>query len=272
MQWPSVDEFLELRRGLPVLAAVLFVAALAVPMWEITVQAVQYPEKLLRLELYGYPRIEGDYAEMAALNHYIGFYYPDPVLLEPNFDVHPKAIDVPEWSLGPVAFVGVALLSVFVAVAPSVRKLKRGLTYQFVGTVGIFTVMLVDIQFRLWQAGHTLDPSAPVVGVDGFTPPIVGSYQVANITSYSAFGPGVGVAGAAIALLAVAFYYRDTPVHLSDLPARIASRSGLGGEDGEAPAESPKRPPEGAAQPDDHVADGGEGGDERPGPPTAETR
>jgi len=240
MRWPSWDEFLELRRGLPVLAAVLFVAALAFPMWEIAVDAVQYPEKTLRLQLYAYPRITGDYVEMARLNHYVGFYYPDPVLIEPNFEVNPKAIDVPEWTLGPVAFVAVAALSVFVAVAPTVAKLKRGLTYQFVGTVAVFAIMLVDIQARLWQAGHTLDPAAPMMGVEGFTPPIIGSYQVANITSYSTFGPGVGVAGAAIALLAVAFYYRNTAAHLTDLPGRVASRLGIRrGEEREAPTDEP---------------------------------
>ncbi len=254
MQWPTVDEFLELRRGLPVLAALLFVAALVLPMWEISVQAVQYPEQALKLELFAYPRIEGDYVEMASLNHYIGFYYPDPVLWPPNFEVHPRAVDVPEWSLGPLAFVAVAALSVFVAVAPSIRKLKRGLIYQFAGTVAVFTIMLVDIQVRLWQAGHTLDPDAPVLGVEGFTPPLIGSYEVANITSYSAFGPGVGVAGAAIVLLAVAFYYRDESVHLSDLPGRVAARVGLGSHRSDRASPSPGECDDGHGSPGAEVS------------------
>ncbi len=223
---PTIDEFREARRLLPAVAAVLTVVALAFPMWVISVDAVQYPSTTLRLELYAYPRIAGDYAEMAALNSYIGFYYPDPVYWQPNYDPHPKAVDVPEWSLGPFAFVGVAALNVFVSLAPSTETLKRGLTYQFAGTVGLFTVMLADIQYRLYQAGHTLDPDAPVMGVDGFTPPVWGTYEVANITSQSRFGLGAYVTMTAIGMLAVATYYRDDPVTIGEVPARV--RDGLG--------------------------------------------
>ena len=227
MQRPTFDDFREIRRGLPVIAALLFVAALAFPMWRISVDAVQYPSTTLHVSLYAYPHLTGDFIEMARLNHYVGFYFPDPVLLEPNFPVEENAIDVPEWSLGPVAFVGVSLLSVFVAVAPTTEKLKRGLKYQFGGTVLVFTVMLADIQYRLWQAGHTLDPSAPVMGVEGFTPPLWGQYQVANITSVSRFGLGAYMAATAVGLLAVGYYYRNESVSFGDLPARL--RSGLTG-------------------------------------------
>ena len=226
MQRPTLDDFREVRRGLPVLAAALFVAALAFPMWHISVDAVQYPSTTLHVNLYAYPRLTGDYTEMARLNHYIGFYFPDPVFLEPNYPVEARAIDVPEWSLGPLAFVAVSLLSVFVAVAPTAEKLKRGLTYQFAGTVLVFTVMLADIQYRLWQAGHTLDPDAPVMGVTGFTPPLWGRYQVANITSVSRFASGAYLAMTAVGLLAVAYYYRDRTVAFGDLPARLRGLPG----------------------------------------------
>lgn len=222
MNWPSLSDFRDARRGLPVLAAVLLVAALAFPMWEIAVRAVQYPDTLLNIRLYAYPRISGDYVEMANLNSYIGFYYPDPVLIQPNYEPHPYAIDVPEWSLGPLAFVGVAALSVFVAIAPTTEKLKRGLRWQFLGTVAVFTILLVDIQYRLWQAGHTLDPEAPVMGVEGFTPPLWGRYEVANITSQSRFGLGAFMAMAAVSLLVVAYYYRDSDALIDELPGRFA--------------------------------------------------
>lgn len=224
MQWPGLDEFRELRRSLPVVAAVLFVAALALPMWVISVTAPQYPGEVLQLNLYAYPRLTGDFWEMAELNQYVGFYYPDPVYLEPNFRVHDRAIKVPEWSFGWLAFVLVSALSVFVALAPSVEKLKRGLKWQLIGTVTVFTVMLIDIQYRLYQAGHTLDPDAPLMGVDAFTPPIWGKYEVANITSHSRFGTGVYVVLVAIALLFVAYYYRDTTVTYGELGDRIRAR------------------------------------------------
>ena len=236
-QFPGLSAFAELRRGLPVVAAVLFVAALALPMWEISVDAVQYPTRTLHLQLYAYPYITGDYVEMARLNHYVGFYYPDPVYWQPNFEPHPNAIDVPEWSFGPVAFVAVSLCSLFVALAPDVRRLKRGLLAQFAGTALVFGVMLADIQYRLYQAGHTLDPGAPMMGVDGFTPPLWGSYEVANITSQSRFGPGAYVATVAVLLLAVAFYYRDREATFGDLRAAAAARLGLGDGDADRPTD-----------------------------------
>ncbi|MFC6954199.1 hypothetical protein [Halorubellus litoreus] len=217
MQLPSIDEFLELRRLLCVLAAVLFVGALAFPMWTIEVHAVQYPNTVLRVELFAYPHVAGDYVEMARLNKYIGFYYPDPVLVEPNFEVHENAVRVPEWSLGPVAFVGCALAGVFVAVAPTERKLRAGLLAQVVGTVGVFGAMVADIQYRLYQVGHSLDPNAPVMGVDGFTPPLFGQYSVANITSYSRFGLGAYLSMVAIAVLVLAYRYRDSTATPRDL-------------------------------------------------------
>jgi hypothetical protein len=224
VQRPSLEEFLELRRSLPVVAAALFVGALAVPMWIIYVQAPQYPGETLMVELYAHPRLSGDYWEMAELNQYVGFYYPDPVYVDPNYETHEKAIDVPEWSFGWLAFPLVSALSLFVALAPTTEKLKRGLKWQLAGTVTLFAVMLIDIQYRLYQAGHNLDSDAPLMGVDSFTPPIWGKYQVANITSYSRFGPGAYMAMAAIVLLVVAFYYRDSPVTYGELGTRIRGR------------------------------------------------
>jgi hypothetical protein len=236
MRLPKRSEFAQLRRGLPLVAAVLLLAALALPMWTISVHAVQYPNEVLRLKLYAFPHISGDYWEMAELNQYIGFYYPDPVYWQPNYEVHPRAVDVPEWSLGPLAFVGVAAASLFVAVAPTGRKLDRGLRWLVVGSVTVFTVMLADIQYRLYQTGHSLDPQAPVVGLDPFTPPLWGRYEVANITSYSRFGLGAYLAMVAIGLLVVAYYYRDSDATVREFPRRVESRlralrSSPGGDD-----------------------------------------
>ncbi|WP_323676009.1 hypothetical protein [Halorubellus sp. PRR65] len=250
MRLPSVDEFTQVRRLFPVLAALLFVGALALPMWTIDVHAVQYPDTVLHIRLYGYPRITGDYAEMATLNHYIGFYYPDPVFVEPNFDVHENAVAVPEWSLGPLAFVGCAATGLFVAVAPTTAKLRKGLFAQLAGTVAVFAGMMALIQYRLYEVGHSLDPGAPVMGVDGFTPPLWGKYEVANITSYSRFGAGAYVSMLAVVLLVVAFRYRHETATPRDLVAALGNLEpgavrrrlpGVGGDDAGASADEHAR-------------------------------
>jgi hypothetical protein len=237
MTVPSRDDFHDPRRTLPVVAAALLLVAVAFPMWTIEVHAVQYPDTVLRLQLYAYPHIGGDYAEMARLNKYIGFYYPDPVLWGPNYDPKPTAVDVPEWSLGPLAFLVVAATSLFVALAPDEERLRRGLRWQLVGTVALFGVTLADIQYRLYQAGHTLDPDAPMMGVSGFTPPLWGTYEVANITSYSRLGLGAYLAMCSVGLLVVAFYYRHESLRFTDLADRLrrtpgALRARLGGGEG----------------------------------------
>ena len=162
--------------------------------------------------------------EIARLNKYIGFYYPDPVYWQPNYEPNAAAVNVPEWSLGPFVFIAVAATGLFVAVAPTARKLERGLTAQLVGTLTVFGGMLVDIQYRLYQTGHSLDPEAPVMGVDPFTPPLLGKYSVANITSYSRFGPGAYVAMVAIVLLVVAFIARGSTATPRDVPTLIRDR------------------------------------------------
>jgi len=69
--------------------------------------------------------------------------------------------------------------------------------------------MFAVIQYRLYQAGHALDPDAPLVGVEGFTPPVLGGYAVANISGFAWFGPGGYMVAVAVALLAGAYRCRE---------------------------------------------------------------
>ncbi|MFC4541176.1 hypothetical protein ACFO5R_04440 [Halosolutus amylolyticus] len=219
-----LTRLLELRRFLPLTAAGLFVLALTMPVWRIVLTAPQYMDPLV-VELYAYPRLGGDFGEVHSLNKYVGFYYPDPVYVDPNYDVHEKAVAVPEWVLGPVVFVGLALASAVVACLPSGRPLRRGVTALVAGTIAIFGAMLAIIQYRLYQAGHSLDPDAPLSGVEGFTPPVLGTYEVANISGNAWFGPGGYVTLIAVGLLVVAFRFRDSGATVRDVPALFRSGS-----------------------------------------------
>jgi hypothetical protein len=214
----SLARLTEIRRALPLAAAALLVGALLVPVWEITLTAPQYPGQELLIELYAYPRLGGDFAEVHGLNKYAGFHYPDPVFIDPNYPVSEAAIDVPEWLLGPVVFAGLALTGAFVAFAPTARKLKAGLTAQLVGTITVFVGMFAFIQYRLYQAGHSLDPDAPLRGIESFTPPLLGPYEVANISGFAWFGPGGYMTVLAVLLLATAYLARDLEATVSELP------------------------------------------------------
>ncbi len=208
----------ETRRALLVVAAGLLLAAIAFPVWQITLGAPQYPEGPLVVEMYLYPALSGDYEEVNALNSYVGFYYPDPVWIEPDFPIHEHSLKAPEWIVAPLVFVVLALLNLFVAIAPSTRKLKLGLKSLFAGTAVVFVTTLVLVQTRLYQAGHNLDPNAPLRGVDAFTPPLFGSYEVANIDGVASLGMGGYLTVVAVGCLAVAVLLRNTDLPLIGVP------------------------------------------------------
>jgi len=237
----SLTRLTEIRRALPLAAAVLLVGALLVPMWRITLTAPQYPGQELLIELYAYPRLGGDFAEVQGLNKYAGFHYPDPVYIDPNYDVSEAAIDVPEWLLGPVVFAGLAFTGAFVAFAPTVRKLKAGLTAQLVGTIAVFVGMFAFIQYRLYQAGHSLDPNAPLRGIESFTPPLLGPYAVANISGFAWFGPGGYMTLIAVALLAVAYLARDLDATVDELPELARAFPGAIRDRDEEPSDESER-------------------------------
>lgn len=212
--------FAELRRALPLAAAALLIGAILLPAWRIILTAPQYRDELV-VELFTYPRLGGDFVEVQRLNKYVGFHYPDPVLVTPNFEIHETAIAVPEWTFGPLAFLAVAAAGAFVALAPTDRKLRLGLTAQLVGTLAVFGGMFAVIQYRLYQAGHSLDPNAPMTAYEGFTPPVLGGYEIANISGYATFGPGGYLAITAVVFLVIAFFLRKTPATLRNVPQLI---------------------------------------------------
>ncbi|WP_227015113.1 hypothetical protein [Natronorubrum aibiense] len=261
MTRPRLTRLFELRRLLPLVAAVLFVLALRVPVWRITLTAPQYVDPLV-VELYAHPEIGGDWKEVRGLNKYVGFYYPDPVYVEPNYEPHEKAIDVPEWVLGPVVFLGMAAASAIVAALPT-ERLSRGLTALFAGALAIFGTMGALIQYRLYQAGHTLDPDAPLNGVEGFTPPLAGTYEVANISGTAWFGPGGYMMAGGVVLLAIAFALRTSTATITDVPAlvsgmgeRIRDRIRRREGDDESPPTAPNR--QSTPETDEHLeTDGG---------------
>lgn len=221
----KVRQFAELRRALPLAAAALLITSIFLPAWRIILTAPQYRDPLT-VYLYVYPRLGGDYEEVQLLNSYVGFHYPDPVFVTPNFQVHEAAIAVPEWTFGPLAFIAVAAAGVFVALAPTERKLRLGLTCQLIGTVVALTGMFVIIQFRLHQAGHSLDPNAPMSFYDGFTPPVFGSYEIANISGFATIGPGGYLVGTAVGLLVLAFLLRNNPATITETPTLVRATGG----------------------------------------------
>lgn len=148
-------------------SSALLLGSIMFPMWQIELQAPQYPEGLV-LKLYA-NKIGGDVEIINGLNHYIGM----KTLHTENF---------PEFTFLPyvVGFFGLAaLLMVFW----SNRKAVVGLLVAFV-TFGV----LAAVDFYRWNYnyGHDLDPNAAIkVPGMAYQPPLLGYKQLLNFGAYS---------------------------------------------------------------------------------------
>src|SRR5918993_4280488 len=159
-------------------AAGLVTAAAFLPLWQMTMRAPQYP-KGLRLYAFG-SRMEGDLSELNILNHYIGM----PAVVAPSL----------ETSLFPI---GIGLLILLCLAAPAHPWLRRAA----IATAALMPIgILVDLQWRLYEFGHTLNPTAPI-RLKPFTPLVVGSTQMGNFVSTAMPSWGVVCLGAAALLL-----------------------------------------------------------------------
>jgi hypothetical protein len=177
------------------IASVLVVASTQLPLWSMKMRAPQYP-KGLRVDAFGSGMV-GDLRELNILNHYIGAMPLDP---RPAFEtaMYP-------WAIGAVI--------VLCLLAPFHRRVRR---LAVVVTVSAPIAMMLDIQWRLYQFGHTMDPKAPI-RLKPFTPLVLGPSTLGNFHTEAMIA-----AGALCFLAAAAVEYRE-----SEPPRRLrfATRS-----------------------------------------------
>lgn len=163
-----------------VLILVAVVALLPVyffPLWNMSFFSNQYTDGLV-LHIYSY-QLEGgktpnrdDLREINSLNHYIGM----RPLLESDFS---------EFTWVPLV---VGLLGILALRAMVIGKMSN-LVDVFVIFVYFGAFSMWSFYHRLYMYGHNLDPTASIK-VQGFTPPLFGSKQVANFMVNSF--PGLG--------------------------------------------------------------------------------
>jgi len=164
------------------LAAIsLLLIAARLPIWRAQFSAPQYPQGL-DIAAYG-NKVEGDLGEITELSHYIGM---------PPFNF----VDMPEMRLWPLVIL-VAILAAVLALVTRRRWLRR------LAGAGLWLIpvgALVDVQFRLWQTGHSIDPTAPI-RVPAFTPRVVGPTTLMNFTLWAYPGWALVLIAAAAALV-----------------------------------------------------------------------
>jgi len=174
------------------ISSLIFIGVFFFPIWNIDLQAPQYPEGLgLKIwinEVTGAK--EFDLQNINGLNHYIG--------MKP---INPD--DIPELKIMPFIIAFIILFGLFNAF-----KGNRKLVYIWIiifiilGAIGLY-------DFYIWEYnyGHNLSPDAPIK-VPGMTyqPPLIGSKQLLNIKAVSLPGLGSFLIFLSIALNVVALF------------------------------------------------------------------
>jgi len=188
-------------RILVALAALSMAIVYVLPLWQIGLEAPQYPEGL---GLYiAVDKIVGqqpqDLNSINGLNHYIGM-----KVISPD--------DIPELKYMPKIVAGLIALGLLTAAVG-----KRRLLMGYAAVLVIFSVAgLADFYKWSYDYGHNLSPDA-ILKIPGMTyqPPLIGSRQLLNFhaTSWPASGGWVLIAAVTlVSVLAIRAWRRPEAV------------------------------------------------------------
>jgi len=161
-----------LSKALVFICCLLLVIVLFVPLWQIQLDAPQYPEGLI-LRMYPH-KLAGDVEIINGLNHYIG--------MKELFTKDFIEFTVLPYIIGFYAFF--CLLVAFM-------KRRGWLLGLFIAFAGFGVIAMVDFYRWEYAYGHNLNPNAAIqVPGMSYQPPLIGFKQLLNFGAYSI--PDVG--------------------------------------------------------------------------------
>ncbi|MCU0271180.1 MAG: hypothetical protein MUF83_21410 [Acidimicrobiales bacterium] len=178
-------------------AMLALLVSMMFPYWTLRLEAPQFPKGL---EVSAYVnRLVGEQdpvtgsdnlKELDELNHYVGMpSLEDGAKLERSVSI-----------MAIVVFAGLLLASVYVHSRWVVLLVLPALLFPF--------VFLADLQYWLWNYGHSLDPRAPLASAVGeFTPHLFGPSKIAQFDTNALPGIGLLLAFLASILTAVGLWY-----------------------------------------------------------------
>lgn len=182
---------------LMLVAAVLLLGVFLFPLWQITLEAAQFPGGLrLNIWINQFSGDEGGgdiIANINILNHYIGMQKIEPDAI-PELQYFPYVI---------YAMVGLGLLVLFLNRAWA--YLSWCILLIILGILGVY-----DFYLWMYDYGHNLDPNAPIK-VPGMTymPPLFGEKDLLNFYVKSYPRLATILLGISIVLSFVAFWFRN---------------------------------------------------------------
>lgn len=179
-------------RILILILALSLIAVYFVPLWNIALDAPQYPEGLgMQIWL---SKITGDLNTINGLNHYIGMK-----------TIHPDSIE--ELKLMPYIIGIIILFGIIVFIFNRKSLLLSWILFIIIiGTIGMY-------DFWTWEYdyGHNLDPTAAIkVPGMNYQPPLIGSKQLLNFNAQSMPDTGgyIIFAVGVIAILVLIYEYK----------------------------------------------------------------
>jgi len=177
-------------RLLMILAALLPLGLFLFPLWNITLEAPQYPIPLgMNIHINDFSDMNPhDIKNINLMNHYVGMKYI------------PEAI--PEFKIFPAGIIITSIIGLLIGFKAN----YKWFLYWFILMVALSMAGLYD--FYLWEHdyGHDLDPKAimkftnPDGSIMGFQPPLFGSKDILNFTAHSYPKLGAYFLGAGIGL------------------------------------------------------------------------
>lgn len=177
-------------RVLIVVATLALLPSIFLPVWNITLDAPQYPDGLT---LVIYPNtVGGELEEVNILNHYIGMKHITPD-------------EFPEFRFIPFFILRFFVFAVLAAVVARIPIAAVG----YVDYVMFGGVMLYTFQHWLRDFGTNLSPDAPL-NVEPFVPKFIGTTEIAqfSVTSMPAIGGWLMALAGLIAPVVLVYEWR----------------------------------------------------------------
>lgn len=181
---------------LMIIGSFLLLGLFIFPLWNITLEAPQYPTPLgMNIHINKFADMhEHDIKNINLMNHYVGMQYI------------PETI--PEFKIFPIVIGFMVLLGVFIGFKAN----HKWFLYWFIIMALLGIAGMYDFYLWMYDYGHNLDPKAimnfknPDGSAMGFQPPLIGSKDILNFVAHSYPMTGAWFMFAGMALAFVAFF------------------------------------------------------------------
>ncbi|KAA3612965.1 MAG: hypothetical protein D8M58_11685 [Calditrichaeota bacterium] len=155
---------------LMIIGSLLLLTLFVLPLWNITLDAPQYPDSL-GIDIYitkMQGAHEGDIQNINIMNHYVGM------------EKLPEKMK--EFELFPIVVIVMALLGVIIGF---IGKRKLFLAW-FVAMAILGSIGMYDFYLWEYKYGHNLDPKAAIqFPGQAYQPPLIGSKTILNFKAHS---------------------------------------------------------------------------------------